>query len=371
MPRWNRRARAAKPPKPPAPPKLARPKVKNLRMVYKGILSVSIGDRIAALHYGLQWYDGVVTYLLSKKLIPLAPANQPTPEQKRLALAVKARNQAAGTTIDFEKESALLLAIKSYEIACAAIKPIKVEKFYDLFNKKKAVLEAKQQRLEQKFGAIFGLMQKVVGSRFKITTIDAQKPMQYNPNLTTLNYNREASKALALQYKAEGFLPVFASQANVFARNASLQPDGAGGFLYDAEKHNESLVALMVDLVAFLKTSDAPRKGQLIRNGVAPAPQAPKAPRVPGAPRAAAGPRGKGPRVLGFIIPGTAIHKAYENLADQQWHTMAAAIVGVNNADPAGRVKQLQRYGREKGTFDVEFDATKGVRLQLKPGVTP
>lgn len=339
-------------------------------MVYKGILSVSIGDRIAALHYGLQWYDKVVTYLLNKKLIPLANPQTPTPEQKRLAIAVKARNQAAGTVIDHEKETALLLSIRSYEIACKAIKPVPVDKFYALFNKRKGTLEAKQLRLEQKHGMVFGLMQKVVGSRFKITTIDAQKPMQYNPNLTTLNYNRDSAKALGLQFRAEGFLPVFFSQLDTFARNASLTPDGAGGFLHSWEAQNTEKQNLLNDLAAFLKTSGAPKR--LVRNGQVPAAAVPKAPRAPGAPRAAqTGPRGKGPRVLGFIIPGTAIHKAYENLADQQWHSMADATTGVNNADPAGRVKQLQRYGREKGTFDVEFDATKGVRLQLKAGVTP
>jgi hypothetical protein len=367
MPRHNRRApKAAKPPK---PPKMIRPKVKDLRMVLKGLLTVSIGDRLAALHYALQWYDGVVPYMFGKKMIPMGTAIAPTKEQKRIALAIKARKQAQGTKIDHEKETALLLAVKSYEIACAMMKPASVEKYYELYKLKKETLEKKQAKLELKFGLVFQLMQKVVGQRFKITVSDAQKARQYNPNLSTLNYNREAAKAFALQFRAEGFLPVFIGQLETFSRSASLYSDGKGGFVYDTAKHLEAYNEMLAELVAFLKTGDAPRK--LIRNGVVPVPKPMgAAPAAAGTPARAPRVTSKGPKVLGFLTPGTAIHKVYENLQDQQEHDMAQAIIGVLSGDPVGRVKQLQRYGVEKGTHTITINGSK-VKLTLAAGVTP
>lgn len=369
MPRHSRRAPRA--PKPPKPPKMVRPKVRDLRMVLKGLLTVSIGDRIGALHYALQWYDSVIPYLLQKKLLPLNtnPTAPPTKEQKRLAIAIKARKQAQGSANNFEKETALLLAVKSYETVCAALKPASVEKYYEQYKQKKDTLEKKQAKLELKFGQVFQLMQQVVGTRFKITVSDAQKPRQYDPKLTTLNYNREAAKAFALQFRAEGFLPVFIGQLETFSRSASLYSDGKGGFVYNPAKHLEAYNQMLAELVSFLKTGAAPRK--LVRNGVVPASKpmgaapaaagaAPRAPRV----------SNKGPRVLGFLIPGTAIYKVYENLQDQKEHEMAEAIVNVSSGDPVGRVKQLQRYGNQRGNFKVEINGSK-VKLTLAVGVTP
>ncbi len=369
MPRF-RRQRAPKAPKAPKPPKMVRPKVKDLRMVLKGLLTVSIGDRIGALHYALQWYDSVIPYLLQKKLLPInTNSATPTKEQKRLSIAVKARKQAQGTVNNDEKESALLLAVRSYETVCAALKPAPVDKYYELYKLKKDVLEKKQAKLELKFGQVFQLMQKVVGERFKITVSDAQKPRQYDPKLTILNYNREAAKAFALQYRAEGFLPVFIGQLDVFSRSASLESDGKGGFVYDPAKHLATYNQMLAELCAFLKTGDAPRK--LVRNGVVPAPKLQgAAPAAAGTPNRVPRVTSKGPRVLGFLIPGTAIHKVYENLQDQMEHDMKDAIVGVSSGDPVGRVKQLQRYGNQRGNFTVTINGQK-VKLTLAAGVTP
>lgn len=358
------------------PAKIPRPKVRDLRLVLKGLISVSVQSRIAALAYALQWYDTALPYLVQKGKLP--------PDgKKKLENAVKCRKQGMGTIHDEEKETAFLMAVRLYEKACVALKPVAVDKFFDLFKKKKVTLEKKQNKLELKFGGILEMLQKAIGNRVRLQVADAPKAVQYDPALTSLSYNRDAVKQMAQQYRAEGLLAVFVDQLETLSMHAALKPDGNGGWAYDPAEQVQVQDELLHSFITFAKSSDAPKR--LVKGGAFIQKQ-PKAPcaqcngtgiLADGAPCAVCikAPRPvrtmtKGPRILGFLIPGTAIATVYERLKDEQHHDLQTVIAGLTTGDPVGRVKQLQRYGQQKGLYDVTITGNS-VQLVHKPGVAP
>lgn len=346
----------------PKPAKIPRPKTKNLRMVLKGLLTVSQANRIASLAYALQWYDQALPYLVQKGQLDAKA-------KKLLEIAVKCRKQGIGTSVDNEKEAGFLMALRQYEKACTFCKPPSVDKYYDTFNAKKAQLEAKQQRMENKFGNVTAILQKAIGDRVKLQVADAQKPFQYDPGLTSVSYNRESAKALAVKFRQEGLLAVFADQMDILAQHAALQPDGSGGWSYDPARHVTIVGEMLQSFIKFARTGDAPKK--LVRTGVLREPKV-KQPAQPGQPAAARAPRvsTKGPRYLGFLVPGTAIAMVYERLMDEKEHELNEVIAGLTTSDPVGRVKQLGRYGQQKQVLDLTINGQK-VSIKHKPGVTP
>jgi hypothetical protein len=395
MPRFHRR-RAPRMPKQPRVPKtprvkkpkavkIPRPKVKALRMMLKGLLTVSQANRIASLAYALQWYDQALPYMVQKGQLDVKA-------KKLLEIAVKCRKLGIGATNDHEKETSFATALRQYEKACVVLRPALVDKYYDQLKVKESGLQAKQQKLENKFGNVIGLLQKAIGNRIKLTVADAQKPFQYDPGLTSVTYNREAARGLAEKFRAEGILAVVLDQMPILVQHAALQQgtgDQAGTWVYDPARHVAINDEIMQSFLAFAKTADAPNK--LVRNGVVREPKIkqPKAPcatcqgvgtigagskqtpcpdcaKAPKAPRVFT----KGPRILGFLVPGTAIATVYDRLMDEKEHDIKDIIAGLATGDPVGRIKQLGRYGVQKNVLDLTINGQK-VSIKHKPGVTP
>jgi hypothetical protein len=339
------------------PVKIPRPKTKDLRMILKGLLTVSQANRISSLAYALQWYDQALPYLVQKGLLD-ATAKQ------LLERAVKARKLGIGSSNDNEKETAFLTALRQYEKACASLKPMGVDKFYDQFNAKKVQLEAKQKKLEGKFGSVIQLLQKSIGNKVKLQIADAQKAFQYDPGLTSVSYNREAAKSLVVKFRQEGLLSVLVEQLPILAQHAALQSDGKGGWQYDPASHVAVVEEILTAFVQFSKTHEAPKK--LVRAGVVRVAK----PAVPGQSRAPRGPKGPAqvrPTIDGRVVPGSrqrAVMCAmvYERIKDGQEHVVADVLVDVDTPD---RIKQLERYGSLWGAFTVTLNKAKN-KVTLK-----
>jgi len=330
----------------PKPPKAQRPKTSQLRKILKGLLTVSLANRLATLAYALQWYDPAILYLMQKKLIKLSndPKN-PTKEQAALHIAAKCRKLGIGATIDQEKETGFLMAIRNYEKACHALKPPLVDTFYDLFKNKKEKLESKQQKMEQKFGSVIGLLQKSIGSRLQLIVADAQKAVQYNPSLTSLNYNRDAAKALTQKFRQQGLLAVLVDQLDVLTRYASLKADGSGGWLYDPNEQIKVIGEVLENFLKFAASPDAPKR--LVRNLQAPVPAAQgasPASSAKGAPKRTFG-GSKGPKIGGVYVPGTCGAIFYERLSDGKEWDLNKLFEGVAHAHPIGPLKKMAKDG--------------------------
>lgn len=375
-------------PRMPKSAKLPRPKAKDLRAIYKGFITTSIQNRIATLAYALQWYDGALPYVIQNGGF--------TPEgMKRMETAVKCRKQAIGTNVDHEKETAFLMAIRQYEKAFTSLKPPVVDDALTVFNTKKQILLDKQAKLEQRYGFVVGMLQQAIGARIKLEVADAVKPVQYNPTLTTLSYNRDAAKAMAEQFKAEGILPVFFGQLEILSRYACIKPDGNGGFIHDHEDQIKTMEAMLTDFATYAKSLDSPKK--LLRSGVVPAPAAqptvtqaaapapqpavaaaPSAPPpvtpAPATPKAPAGPRpprhvGKGPKVAGVYSPGSRGAVLYELLKDgvtRDIQVIYNAVTASGAQDPKDALQTLRRDGIKYGKWNVVIQG-QTARMEVQP----
>ena len=280
------------------------------------------------------------------------------------SLSAGRRLSAQATTK--KKETCQLTAIRVYEKVCDVLKPPSVDKFFKLYQAKKVGLEQRQARMNQKFGSVVGLLQQAIGDRVKLEVADAPAPAFYNPALTSMSYNREAAKEMALLYRREGLLALFADQMELLAQHAALEPDGKGGMQYDPTKHVKVYEEMLHSFVAFAKTPQAPKR--LVRVGYVPSQT--QTPAQPGTKPASKGPRAafaRGPRVGGFLIKGTAIATVYERLQDELEHDLQDVIAGITTTDPVGRVKQLDRYGKRKGTWTVTIKNDKVQLVTTKP----
>lgn len=355
MPRYRRvRTPRVKMPK---PVKIARPKVKGLRMILKGLMTVSVQNRIASLAYALQWYDHALTYLIQKNKLS-------ADAQKRLAIAVKCRKQGMGTDQDQEKETAFLMAVRAYEKACAALKPASVDVALQRFHARKDHLVKKQERMEQKFGVVVSLLQKAIGDRVKLEVADALKAMQYNPALTTLSYNREAAKQLNAKFRQEGLLSVFVEQLPELARVGALESDGKGGWLYDSEKQVQVMMEMLNGFITFAKSIEAPKR--LVRFGYPKKVPVALASTVSGAPRSF-GPRSKGPKVGGRYVPGTAAAIIFERLQNGQEWILTDLFAGINHTHPIGPLKVVQRDGASATAWSVSITSDKAQLTYTTP----
>jgi hypothetical protein len=354
----------------PKPQKLARPKTKDLRGILKGLLTVSLNNRIASLSYALQWYDGAIPYLWQRKYITIStdPKN-PTKEQKALNTAVACRNRGINpTTPDHEKEVSFLTAVRHYEKACHKLKPPSVDKFYGLFKNKKDKLESKQNRMASKFGSVITTLQKAIGNRLKLTVADAAKPFQYDPGLTSLSYNRDAAKALALKFRQQGLLAVVVDQLDLMTRHAALQPDGKGGWEYYPEKQVEVIQDVLNNFITYAASADAPKR--LVRRGHVPQPTNGAAQGATQAASTTPRPKGtfggnKGPKIGGVYVPGTCGAIFYERLQDGKEWTLTNLFDGVAHAHPIGPLKKMAKDGPPHGwTVKIGTDKAQLVKVQ-------
>jgi hypothetical protein len=240
-----------------------------------------------------------------------------------------------------------------------------VDVYVKLFQAKKAQLEVKQKKLEAKFGNVLETLQKAIGGRVKLEVADAQKEFQYNPAMTSLCYNREATSSLALKLRSEGLLPVFVSQLDLLSRHAALQSDGKGGWEYSVDRQLEVEHKMFQSFIEFAKTAAAP--GKLVRSGN----YVPKAPRQPGqrAPRVFQ----KGPKVAGLYVQGSAGALVYERLIDGKVWKFPDLFQGVNFANPVWLVRRMVRHGKKTGVWEVVSDEKKGMTQMTKvpAGVNP
>jgi hypothetical protein len=347
----------------PKPPKLQRPKVKVLRAILKGLMTVSIQNRLATLAYALQWYDAAILYLIQRQKLS-------ADAQKRIVTAVKCRKQAVGTDKLEEQESGFLMALRFYEKACVALRPPEVDKFFKLYQVRKDGLEKRQKRMEQKYGFVISLLQKAIENRVVLQVADAVKGRQYDPALSSLSYNRETARQLATQFRVEGFLSVFIGELDFLAQHVALERNNQGGYDYDPARQVKVTEELLASFLKFAKTAEAPKK--LVRSGVVPI-QTPKQPKVPGQAPSQGAQRGfsRGPKVGGILVPGTAVALLYDRLKDGKVHPLAETLAGIQSPNPLERIKNLHRSGAKKGMWTVSITGTDVQLIHSQPPVNP
>jgi hypothetical protein len=79
-------------------------------------------------------------------------------------------------------------------------------------------------------------------------------------------------------------------------------------------------------------------------------------------------------KIFGVILPGTAIADLALFLQDERRHSIKDTLKAINpkhKADKLGRLKQLARYGKQKGGWSVTIDGdAETVQLKMGKGVS-
>jgi len=109
---------------------LIKPRIKDLREIYKKMIVYEATTRFNALAQAFQWYDKAITYLIDSKKMPLDVS-------KALSIAVKSRNLGISSSHDGEKELAYRTAIRKYEIVCACLAPPLIDAVYEQLKARK------------------------------------------------------------------------------------------------------------------------------------------------------------------------------------------------------------------------------------------
>ena len=330
----------------PRPTKVPRPLVREMREHLKKVISLSIENRIAALSNVIQWYHRAIPYLMQKDKLK-------SPEIiKKLEKAQLCRKKGLENSNLDEKETCYLTALRIYEGVCSALNPIPVDNYYKVFQDKKEILAVKKQRLEAKYGEALRLLQKAIGGRYTLNVADASKPVQYDPHLNSISYNREAARKVMEKYRREGLLAAFVDQLDTFTRDSALVPDAAGNYQYDPVRHAMAMKELLKSFVEFAKTSEAPNR--LVKRNVARAPRASGQPRVKGE---------RKEKIAGRFNAGSNIAIVYERLKDEREHDLKEILDGIVLTEPFSTIRHLRWQGNRDKVWTIKI---KGDTVQLK-----
>ena len=303
--------------------KIPRPKGKEVRMLYKGLVTNSIGQRITTLMTVLQWYDQALDYVMSKGQFD--PARIKTHER-----AIGVRKKAISSNSDHEKETFARGAIGLYEKLCVTLHPFPIDKAYAAYDRVKAKLENKAVTLENRYGKVVDVLTAALQPMgrneqpLKITIEEQESPRKFDPVLNHLTYNKAQAIQLLSTMKQRGVLPLVVQEIKFLSRGCATEPDGNGKFLLNTEKQVAALLAMLTNFVEFSASGAAGAK--LIKLGanaaipvnvinIAPAVKSPHI--GPSVKRS--GPV-KGPKVDNLYAQGSSAEMLYTTLKDSQWH---------------------------------------------------
>lgn len=368
----HRQPRQPKLPTPPKPPKPERPRVRDLRAIYKGLVVLDQGQRLAVIAQAMNWYDKALLYTVFKL------GGQLTAQQaKQYDIATKARGQGLGTNYLREKETAYRTAIRIYEKICVGLEPVKIDDYYSVLDRKEKKLEQKQEKIEERWGDIAQLIQKVLkptnpqGHVIDIKVGQVKEPYQPDPTLQSITLRRDVAKELNRMRYREGLLPMSLTIIRQISRLCCQEPERdtannfTGRYVVSLQKQRTLEHKMLDNLVTFAQSEEAPRR--LVKQPIAAA--APtngtgtavaKTPRQPGkAPM-------RGPKVGGYFVQGSDVAWLYTTLSDKNWHPMDELQKKIS-AKLTGRLRKIDKTGRRsiaaKGEgFTVE---TQGNQVRL------
>lgn len=304
-------------------------------MLYKGLLTSAIAQRIQVLSQALQWYDGAIEYVVkNKKVMPSG--------HKELTKGAKTRELGIRTNFLEERETAFRQTLRHYERFCIKLRPTHVDKFYSVYMAKRKKLAAKASRLDSKHEHLTRMIEDALpGSGLKIKVIDnAVKPRHYDGE-GTFSYSAEHADKMRRIFRREGLLALVVQEIQYIARAMATSPDGSGGFVHDPKKQNDAYVKLLMNFVKYCKSVEAPRR--LIRREEAAPSSTSKGKKSFG--------RAKGPS--GYT-PGSCIEFLYNRLSNGQPWTKKDLFKGApsKGEDP---LRRLKKHGELNGEWEIKI----------------
>lgn len=374
-----RHRRTPKVPKPPKMLGLIRPKVRDLRHLYRGLLQVKAADRVTTLQTALHWFDDAVKYVIFKQ------QGQLTLEQAQAYEKANKMREVKGRPTE-ERELFFKKAIAFYEkmLKDTTLEPASLEHYYNKLEVIQPKLENKQEKLEEKFGKMLFTLQKALhpqdqkGREITLRVGELKSTSdsyQMDPEISMLTFRRDYAKEIKHKMYREGLLTAVLEVIKPLSRMMALEEEkdgmgqSTGRLLLSPKKQVQAYDQMLENVVAFAKTDDAPKKlvkRQLtfVAETTAPVNGAQPQPKVK---RTISFKHGK--VIAGAFREGTLIAELYKAIEDEQWHHWKDLQKLSSRLRRAHELDQIARIGKQQKTWTIETK-DNDVRLVKQQGAT-
>lgn len=340
---------------------IPQPKSSELVKLFKKTLTGSVASRTAIFFEIVGWWDGAITYYLSKT--PLTPG-----QVKKYEIANKVRNTALGQGVtDGERINALERVIQLYEAIWDTHKVPSIKSYLTKFELTKTHLDAKEAVLTARFSNVLNALNaafKPLG--IEVAVHKSEVPRQLD-GVGKILLSQSLVKVLSDKARKEGLLPVIFSEAPTVLKAISIERDDQGNSALNLQKYFNQVPVMLANVLQFCGTvarsavfkASPDELEATVLSTVATAPSTPKAPKQPRAAGSAPRSFGGGPLIAGKYKPGSAMAILYTALADQAAHAQTDIFKNLAVGDPMGRVKALMKHGTEFGKWKVEVNGGK------------
>ena len=318
----------------------ARPRAKELRKLYKGLLTTSIVHRVEVLKIVLQWYDQALEYVKDRHSRKEAWSREQVSSEDKL---MKARRLGISSNKQPEKETAFRTAVKIAEGLCAKLHPYPVDKAFAEYELYRQRVEKRRSRLTARYGPVMAMLQVALspvssdGEPLRLLVDDVEKARGFSRSGDEFMYSRKTAQQCQGLLRREGLLSLVVQELGPLSRAASMEDDGEGHFKVNLERQEAMLYQLLLNFKKFCMGPDAPRR--LVKAGFDGQPRAV---------RKGGGGFGKArEKIDGLYAVGSGIGLLYERLKEGNWEDIAV-LQKMTAANVRSRLGAIEREGHSR-----------------------
>ena len=240
------------------PKSTSRPR--QLRKIYRSLLTTSIVHRIETLKTALHWYDQALAYISRDK----RPLNTDWLNLEHLWLHTRREGIAAKT--QEEKESWFRSAIEVAELLCKRMHPYPIAKAYAELEHYQHRTEFRRRILETRYFSVISVLtnalqpKSALSGPLAIRVADSSKAKAFNPVSEEIVYSRAAMKACRETLRKKGLLVLALDEIKTLSRVAAMEDDGEGHFKVNPQKQVNAIFEMLDNLARYCRRPDAPTK---------------------------------------------------------------------------------------------------------------
>jgi hypothetical protein len=236
-----------------------RPDRKQLKAIYKLLLSAIPEARVNQLIAAVHWYDAALDYIKDdeRKNLKL----QTTKKTKVLDSIEDLRTMSMNANSLSKREDILRRLIEKFEQALAGI--IRTKTLTSVYAKLKKIqtrLEKRSLRLESKSKIVIGFLEEALQPRnargdsvqFKVGDL-SEKPRSASIDFRTIMYSKEYAQQMLATLKKDGFFPIVLSEIDLLARICAHKPneEEKGKWIVDLKKDRDSIFQMLQNLINY------------------------------------------------------------------------------------------------------------------------
>lgn len=242
-----------------------RPDKRQLRAIFRGLLTATPETRVNTLIAAVHWYDTALEWIKDdeKKNVKL----QSIMKLKTLNMIESIRDISIETLDLSSREEHLKRIITKFEDLLKGILRTKsITSVYQKLSKMRSRLEKRAARLSAKYQMIIDMLQDSlspqnskgesvklkVGDNIKVN--DEEKPRHASVDFRTILYSRSHAQQMLFTFRQEGLLPVALTEINWLARVCAYKAnDQDKGHLVDIQQDRKAIFDMMNNLIDYCR----------------------------------------------------------------------------------------------------------------------